>query len=123
MLMSAVIDRIETECPPRTVIPKPDTDREYRVLGWGVRRGERALVYTIPNRRNPLRPYTKGVTISDWEQAYGQLMSNGSLEYSWFRSKMAACCKSAPCNFTTIGGVFVLLGIAVRQGRGVYLKT
>ena len=87
------------------------------------RRGERALVYSIPNRRNPSRPYAKGVNVSDWEQAYEQLMSTGSLEYSWFRSSMAECCKSGACNFTTIGGVFVLLGIAVRLGRGVYRKA
>ena len=31
--------------------------------------------------------------------------------------------KSGPCNFTTIGSVFALLGIAVRHGRGVYRKA
>ncbi len=121
--MSAIIDRIEAEILPRTVIPKPQTDEEHRVKGWGVRRGERALVYSIPNRRTPARPYAKGVTVSDWEQAYEQLMSTGPLAYSWFKSAMTECCKSGACNFTTIGGVFVLLGIAVRHGRGVYRKA
>ena len=123
MTVSAIVERIEAEVPPRTVIPKPRTDKEHRVLGWGVRRGERALVYTIPNRRNPSRPYTKGVTVSDWDRAYRQLMSRGTLEYSWFRSEMAECCKAGPCNFTTVGGVFVLLGLAERRGLGVYRKA
>ena len=89
-------------------------------LGKYWRRGERALIYTIPNRRTPSRPYAKGVAVSDWEQSYDQLMATGTLEYSWFKSATAECSKCGPCNFTTFGGVFALLGIAVRHGRGVY---
>ena len=121
--MSGIIGRIENEILPGTVIPKPQTDREHRVKGWGVRRGECALIYTIPNHCTPSQPYAKGVTVSDWEQAYEQLMSSGTLKYSWFKSAMAECSKSGPCNFTTIGSVFMLLGIAVRHGQGVYRKA
>ena len=123
IFMSVIIDRIETEILPRTIIPKPRTEEGHRVMGWRVRRDERALVYSIPNRRNPSRPYAKGVTVSDWEQAHEQLMATGSLEYSWFKSAMAECCKIGACNFTMIGRVFMLLGIAVRHGRGVYRKA
>ena len=103
--MSGIISRIEYEILPRTVILKPQTDGEHRVMGWGV------------------RPYAKGMTVSDWEQAYEQLMSTGTLEHSWFKPAMAECSKSGPCNFTMIGGVFALLGIAVCHGRGVYRKA
>ena len=121
--MSGITGRIEYEILPRTVIPKPQTDGEHRVMGWGVRRCERALIYTIPNRRTPLRPYAKGVTVSDWEQTYQQLMSTETLVYSWFKSAMDECSKDGRCNFTTIGGVPALLGISVRNGWGVYLKA
>ena len=80
--MSGIISRIEAAIEPGTVIPKPLTDTEHRVTGWGIRRGERALVYSIPNHRNPARPHAKGVTVSDWEQAYEHLMSTGKFEYS-----------------------------------------
>ena len=50
-------------------------------------------------------------------------MSTGPLDYSWFQSTMAECSESGPCNFTRIGSVFALLGIAVRHGRGVYRKA
>ena len=35
---------------------------------------------------------------------------------------MTECSKTDPCNFTTIGGIFVLLGLAARDGRGIYRK-
>ncbi len=50
-------------------------------------------------------------------------MSTETLEYSWFKSARAECSKNGPCNFTMIGGVFALLGIAVRHGRSVYRKA
>ena len=120
--MSEIISSIEAEILPGAVIPKPLTDAEHRVTGWGIRRGERALIYSIPNHKNPSRPHAKGVTVSDWEQAYGQLMSTGKLEYSWFMSAMPECFKIGACNFTTIGGIFVLLRIAERSARGIYRK-
>ena len=45
--MSGIIGRIEYEILPRTVILKPQTNGEHRVMGWGV------------------RPYAKGMTVSD----------------------------------------------------------
>ena len=53
--MSGIISRIEAEITPGTIIPKPETDREYCVKGWGGRRGERALVYWVPNFKKPAR--------------------------------------------------------------------
>ena len=120
--MLGIIGRIEAAIEPGTLIPKPVTEAEHRVTGWGVRRGERALIYSMPNHSNPARPHAKGVTVSDWEQAYEQLMLTGKFEYSWFISAMPECFKIGPCNFTTIGGVFTLLGIAERSARGIYRK-
>jgi hypothetical protein len=34
-----------------TVIPKPETQDEFMVKGWGKRNGEAALIYFIPNTR------------------------------------------------------------------------
>lgn len=121
--MPGIIGRIEDWASRGAEIPKPETDRVYRVKGWGRRRGERALIYLIPNRTHPSQPYEKGVTVSEWEQAYARLASEGELRRSWFERSMAWCSKEGGCNFTTIGGVFVALGIAVRHGRGVYRKA
>ena len=37
--MCDIIDRLEDEIVPGSVIPKPETDRAYLVKGWGTRRG------------------------------------------------------------------------------------
>lgn len=121
--MCEIIDRLEAEIPAGCLIPKPETDAEYRVKGWGTRRGERALVYFIPNHRDESKPHQKGVTLSEWKRAYERLESTGELRRSWFMEALPACHKEGPCNFTTIGGVFVKLGLAVRSGRGTYRKV
>lgn len=118
--MSKIIDRIEAEIVPGTAIPKPETDGEYLVKGWGRRRGERALVYTIPNHGNPSYPHEKGIAVSEWDHAFDRLMSTGELRHSWFKVTMPACNTEGSCNFTTIGGIFTLLGLAVREERGAY---
>ena len=39
-------------------------------------------------------------------------MKTGEFSSQWFKRAMADCCKEGSCNFTIIGGVFVLLGNA-----------
>ena len=121
--MSGIIGKLDAWALTGAEIPKPETDRVYRVKGWGRRRGERALIYCIPNRANSSQPHEKGITESEWKQAYDQLISEGEFSHSWFRSAMAGCHNEGTCNFTTIGGVFQALGIAVRHGRGVYRRA
>ena len=118
-----IIGMIEDWASPGVEIPKPETDSVYRVKGWGNRRGERALIYLIPPRTNRRQASEKGVTESEWKQSYDRLVLKGELSHSWFRSALVGCCKEGSCNFTTIGGVFVALGIAARQEKGVYGKA
>ena len=120
--MSGILAEIEKLIEPGAVIPKPQARRDFVVKGWGKRRGERALVYTIPNHKNPERPYQKGITIGEWTIAFERLMAAGEFSRSWFQDAMPACAKERGCNFTTIGGVFELLGHAVYD-RGVYRKN
>ena len=117
-----IIDRIRPLVHPGTVIPKPEAKAPFRVKGWGMRRGEEALVYTIPNHRDPSRPYEKGVTVSELEQCYEQLNRSGRLTRTWFDGHLARCASEGSCNFTTVGGVFVLLGEAEYLDRGVYAR-
>lgn len=124
--MTAILEQIETRVPPGTKIPKPEARADFFVKKvWGVRRGERALVYTIPNHKTPTKPYQKGVTVSEWVAAFEHLMEAGDLTRSWFEQSMPACAEEGGCNFTTIGGVFELLGYAEydRGGRGAYRRT
>jgi hypothetical protein len=120
--MTAIVRQLEETLAPGTVIPKPHARSDFVVKGWGKRRGEPALVYNIPNHKNPQKPHQKGVTVSEWTHAFVQLTSVGEITGSWFRAAMPACAKEGYCNFTTIGGVFELLGFAVYD-RERYLFT
>ena len=107
---------------PGTVIPKPQARGDFIVKGWKRRRGERALIYTIPNHNTPTKPYSKGVTVSEWVQAFEHLIDAGDFSRSWFERSMSPCAKDGGCNFTTIGGIFELLGYATYD-RGAYRIT
>ncbi len=96
-----------------TVIPKPRAKGEFVVKGWGTRRGEHALIYKIPNNKNPDRPYEKGITVSEFKQAYEEIVKSGEFSSKWFKKNMNECSKEGSCNFTTIGGIFEMLGLAV----------
>ena len=92
---------------PGTLIPKPKAKGGFIVKGWGIRRGENALIYLIPNWTEPTKTHQKGITTSEWKQAIERL----------------TCAKEGSCNFTTIGGIFELLGYAYYAPPGVYRKT
>lgn len=112
--------RIRKSAPPGTVIPKPEATADFVVKGWGTRRGESALVYCIPNHQQPGKPYEKGITVSEFKKAFAELKRSGEFTRTWFNENLPECAKEGACNFTTIGGIFELLGEASYFERGVY---
>ncbi len=116
--------RIRAAAPPGTTIPKPAARSLFTVKGDGMRRDEPALIYRIPNHSDPQKPYEKGVTYRELERAHEQLHQTGELTSAWFRRTLAACHAEGSCNFTTVGGLFELLGEADydRNRRGVYIR-
>jgi hypothetical protein len=120
--MATVLADIERVVKPGMIVPKPQARGDFIFKGWGKRRGEHAFIYTIPNHKTPTHPYEKGITNSEWEQAAEHLMRAGDFSRSWFEQSMAPCAKEGGCNFTTIGGVFELLGYAFYERPGVYRR-
>jgi hypothetical protein len=118
--MHNILAEIEEAITAGVLIPKPRARSDFIVKGWGMRRGEQALIHTIPNHKNPTKPHTKGITRSEWDHSFGQLSNAGELTRSWFNQNLPACAKEGACNFTTIGGIFELLGHAKYEGRGGY---
>ena len=116
-----LIERIKNIAPPGTVIPKPETNRQ-KVVGWGWSRGECALVYSIPNKKGKAKQSTKRIKVSDFQAAHKVLIGTGEFTKSWFNQHLRACANDGDCNFTTIGGIFELLGDArhCECKRGVY---
>ena len=102
------------------VIPKPEAKAPFLIKGMGRRRGEPALIYTILSHTGR-RPYEKGITITEFEKAYTQLKRIGAFDRSWFNENLSSCAKDGGCNFTSLGGVFQILGIAEYSERGQYI--
>jgi hypothetical protein len=48
-MKTTILAEIERKIIAGTIIPKPQGRADFIVKGWGVRRGDRALIYTIPN--------------------------------------------------------------------------
>ena len=115
-----IIQRIKWDIRPGTIIPRPQSAREYRVVGWGQSRGEDALVYSIPTLLSGGKASKKRIKISDFKAAYDVLVKTGEFTYGWFKDNLPDCAKDGSCNFTTIGGIFELLGEAQYGHRGAY---
>jgi len=112
--------RIKAVAPPGTIIPEPRAQGQFRVKGDGIRRNQHALIYTIPNHKNPTAPHEKGITYAELEKAYAQLRQTGMLEMKWFQKHLTACNAEGSYNFTTAGGLFELLGEAKYERLGAY---
>lgn len=115
----ALLARLEA-LPSGTPIPKPTSPDSSRIHRWGVRRGERAIVYAMPNHSNPAKPHQKGVTVAELRSAYARLVDEGTFTRDWFERNLSECAREGACNFTTIGGLFGLLGVAEYLCAGTY---
>jgi hypothetical protein len=115
-----LVDRILTEIAFGTVIPKPAAKAMFKFKGEGILRGERAIFYSIPNRKNPHKSGQKGVTASQLEKAYEQLLKTGRLTRDWWNTHVRHAGNEGGCNFTTVGGLLQLLGEAEYVERGIF---
>jgi hypothetical protein len=106
--------------PRGTKIPKPESS-EARIKGIGSRRGQTAIVYTMPSHSDSSRPHVKGVTEGEIHASRLQLHATGEFSRSWFNEHLRACKQEGRCNFTTLGGLMVLLGEATYH-RGCYTR-
>lgn len=117
-----IIKRIKRIARPGTKIPKPKSTEEYIIVRWGKSRGEEALVYQLPMKPTSKKPSEKRVTISAFKKAYEVLINEGEIRHSWFSKEFPNLKKDGSCNFTTLGGIFVLLGEATYEQRGIYKR-
>jgi len=119
-----IIRRIERIAVQARGDPKIKAELGYRIKGWGKRRGEKALVYFIPNRKNKNKDYQKGVTVSEFEKAYKQIVTNVTFSRTWFKTNMQPYAKEGGCNFIFVGNIFKLIGIVAydKSERRVYRR-
>lgn len=96
-----MIELIQPIC--KCVIEKPRS--KSQLLGMSEKKGEPALEYQLPST-------TKKVTIVEFLVAYEELKRNSFINHSWYKKRFSNIDGNSPCNFTTIGAVFVKLGFA-----------
>ena len=118
-----IFDLIIEKIKPGTTIPKILSKEIWKVKSCeGKRRGEEALIYEIPNHKNPKKPHQKGINATEWDRAYKQLLIEGEFTLEWFRGNMDKCSEEGNCNYYTIGSIFTLLGIAEYETRGLFIN-
>lgn len=64
----------------------------------------------------------KAVPFDTLYAAYQRLTETGTFSRAWYRETFPAEARSRPCNFTTIGGVLVVLGFAEYMKNGIYRR-
>ena len=111
-----IIEEIKKVARPGTKIPKPISKDDYIVSGWVTSKGEDALKYLIGERQHP-----KYIRVSEFKAAYDMLSSSGEFTRKWFNENLPESAREW-CNFTTIGGIFELLGVAEHLEEGGYRK-
>src|SRR3954462_1167426 len=120
--MHIVVADILKRFPSGYSIPKPKAKAPFITVGIGMRRGEATIIYRIPNHRSTAK-LLKGVNESELNNAHAELERTGTLTRKWFNSELPGCAREGACNFTTIGGLFVALGIAKYDRAGIYRKA
>ena len=110
--------------PAGTVIPKPESKKAYTIKGLGESRGEDALVYKIPKNdpEKHSKESEKRITFTAFYKAYMVLQETSQFTREWFNESLPDFAKDGGCNFTTIGGIFKLLGIAAYSKSGTYTR-
>lgn len=101
-------------------IPKPETDNPFIIKGTGKRRNELAVVYNIPNHKDPDKPHQKGITVSEFIALLNEAQLKGEVTREWFNKNLPACAKEGGCNFTSACGILELLGYLTYAGNGLY---
>lgn len=108
--------------PVGTVIPKPEAVSEFRINGWVDSTDGEALAYIIPSHAVPPRAHSKTVSTRRIKLSFARLMTTGELTRSYFRTTGAKNTDEGGCNFTTVGGLFCLLGFAEYAGNAAYRR-
>lgn len=108
--------------PVGTLIPKPEAISEFRLKGWVDSPDGEALSYSIPSHADPPRPSSKKISTRRIKLAFARLMTTGELTRAWFKTTATRRTDEGGCNFTTVGGLFCLLGFAEYGSTAAYRR-
>ncbi len=118
--MNKIQQHVERLVREKAIVPKPQSTETYRLVRIGKSRGARALVYELPKRPESKRVSTKRIPLPVIEECAHRLFCTGSIKRTWFAEHYPQLESDGTCNFTTVGGVLQLLGLARYSGLGEY---
>jgi hypothetical protein len=118
-----ILNRVKAIAVPSMRIPKPQSTQAYEVVGWRMSRGEEAVVYRIPMQPGTRKASEKRIQASAFVRAFEVLTDAGEITRSWFKREFPELQADGTCNFTTLGGIFELLGEARYVRPGIYRAT
>ena len=98
-------------CKNRTPVPKP---KGQTILMMSNKVEPNRFQYTLGQDRK------KSISFATLFRCYEKLTTDGEFTRQWIETEFEAEHASSPCNFTTIGGIFVKMEIAEYCGNGVY---
>jgi hypothetical protein len=120
--MGRVLEHILDVALPGAKIPKPRASKRYPVVKWGTKRnGEDAMFYEIPSSKPGGKPTTKNISISTIKAVARYVEAHAEFTAEWFKRTFPDEHASAPCNFTTLGGLMELAGVVRYESRGRYM--
>ena len=101
-----------------TLIPKPNTSARILKIAVANIHGEEkdSFYYSIGSSS------IKAVPFDTLYAAYQRLTETGTFSRAWYKETFPVEVADCPCNFTTIGGVLVVLGFAEYMKNGVYRR-
>jgi hypothetical protein len=117
-----ICDQVRNILKEGIIIPKPRSKEAYRSLGWKSSRGEEAFIYALPKRPKSKRASTKRIPSSVFKEACRILIEDGAITKAWFTEAFPKLNADGSCNFTTLGGVFQILGFAKWAKPGSYKR-
>jgi hypothetical protein len=99
--------------PIGTSIPKVESTRNHQIKDWSFKGTKESFSYTVAS---------KSMRVSWIRGCFEELGKTGELRTAWFRESFYDGEDLGGCNFTTIGGLFILIGIAKRARKGLYVS-
>lgn len=113
-LKDAVVELYKNNTP----IPKPNTSARILKVAVANIHGEEkdSFYYSIGSSKK------KPVPFDTLYAAYQRLTETGTFSRAWYKETFPVEVADCPCNFTTIGGVFIVLGFAEYMENGVYRR-
>ena len=98
------------QIPTGTTIHITRVKGKYRFIGIRPhRKKNKAIIYSIPNRKNPRTPNFKGFQSKEADEAWAQLIKRKKISRKWFERYLPELVSEGPCYWSAFYGIICYL--------------